>query len=217
MAPSRRSAGDINILAMLDGLGTRPRARRHLVWYGAGGVLVCGLIGTLVWLAHEPGARLDSSMVADAEAKAPALPIEHLAGTPAAPAAPQPPAGATIVSVADAPSPAAPELAIATRPVPAAPPLPILPAPASALALHAPAPKTLDAHRLPVRAAASAHPDAVHAKRNAPLAKPVPAPAAIDTDVALISAIIQHAATQHDDAQEGCAGKSCGPHMPARP
>ena len=47
MASSRRSASDINILAMLDGLGTRPHAKRNLLWYGAGGVLACGLIGTL--------------------------------------------------------------------------------------------------------------------------------------------------------------------------
>ncbi|HEX8788169.1 MAG TPA: hypothetical protein VF793_18435, partial [Telluria sp.] len=44
MSTSRRSAGDVNILAMLDGLGSRSRARRPLLWYGIGGVLACGLI-----------------------------------------------------------------------------------------------------------------------------------------------------------------------------
>ena len=33
MASSRRSASDVNILAMLDGLGSRPHAKRNMLWY----------------------------------------------------------------------------------------------------------------------------------------------------------------------------------------
>jgi hypothetical protein len=45
--------------------------------------------------------------------------------------------------------------------------------------------------------------------------------AAIDTDVALISAILQHTGAPHEAAADGpvtppCADRSCGPRMPSR-
>jgi hypothetical protein len=57
------------------------------------------------------------------------------------------------------------------------------------------------------------------AKRTAPRTTPSTAP--VDTDVALISAILQHTGAPHEAASDGavtpsCADKSCGPHMPSR-
>lgn len=212
MSTSRRSAGDVNILAMLDGLGSRSRARRPLLWYGIGGVLACGLIVTLVWLARARDDRPDASM---ATAAPPAIAIEH---SPAR-AAPEPPTqGATIVNLADTVAPAAPSPAVAD-PAPVSPP----PAPAASRALpvpHATAPTSLAAHVPPARAAvAGLRPGVAHPgpKRGAPAIKPLPA-ATVDTDVALISAIIQHAATRRDAVEDaGCRDQPCGPRMPQRP
>jgi hypothetical protein len=227
MGSSRRSASDVNILAMLDGLGSRPHAKRPMLWYGAGGVLVCGLIGTVAWLAHEPAAHLDSAMVAAslppvpivaAAASAPPAQLERVSATLPAAAATQPAGGATIVNVDNEPTPASE--------APDAPPLRIRPAPKPTPALHTaavhtPAPKTVAARVPPTRSAgASAHPAVAHAnpKRSAPAIKPLPAPAAVDTDVALISAIIQHAAKRGEALEDsGCHDKPCGPRMPPQP
>lgn len=234
MGSSRRNASDINILAMLDGLGARQHAKRPMLWYGAGGVLVCGLIGTVAWLAHEPAAHLDSTMVAGGlppapivatAASAPPAQLERVSETLPAPAAPQPAGGATIVNLDNEPPPASASAALA-REAPEPPPLRILPAPkraavVHATAVHTPAPKTVAARVPPSHSAsASAHPVVAHAspKRSAPAIKPLPAPAAVDTDVALISAIIQHAAKRHEAVEDsGCHDKPCGPRMPPQP
>ncbi|MGB9110771.1 MAG: hypothetical protein WCC39_18940, partial [Telluria sp.] len=59
MSSTRRSAHEINILAMLDRQSSGPLPRRllrrfssrpALLWYGAAGLLVCGLVGVLGWL-----------------------------------------------------------------------------------------------------------------------------------------------------------------------
>ena len=233
MGSSRRSASDVNILAMLDGLGSRPRAKRTMLWYGAGGVLVCGLIGTVAWLAHEPAAHLDSTMVAGglppapivaAAASAAPAQLERVSETLVASAAAQPAGRATIVNVDNETTPASASAApVSETP---APTLRIRPAPRPApavhtTAVHTPAPKTVAAHLPPTRSGgASAHPAAAHAnpKRSAPAIKPLPAPAAVDTDVALISAIIQHAAKRREAVEDsGCHDKPCGPRMPAQP
>ena len=54
MSPARRSAGEIHILAMLDGRGggRRMRGRPALRWYGAGAVLACALLAALAWLVR---------------------------------------------------------------------------------------------------------------------------------------------------------------------
>lgn len=236
MASSRRNAGDINILAMLDGLGSRPQAKRTMLWYGGGAVLACALIGTGIWLAHEPATRLDSTMVSAplqpapvlaTAASEPAVPERMADAAPAQPveeppplassALPAPASGATIVNVADERAPAPPPLKL--EPMPAEAPRFNQTAPRPAAARHAPGPKNI--HLASARGSnASVHAGPVHAnpKRGAPLVKPVPAPAAVDTDVALISAIIQHAANRHDAADDkACGDKPCGPRMPARP
>jgi hypothetical protein len=64
MSSTRRSANEINILAMLDRHETGGLPRRLLrglrgrsaMWYGAAGMLVVGLVGALGWLAHDSGA-----------------------------------------------------------------------------------------------------------------------------------------------------------------
>jgi hypothetical protein len=55
MSSSRRTTGDINILAMLDGQapGRRPRVLPAAFRYGAAGVLACSLLVTLVWLVQD--------------------------------------------------------------------------------------------------------------------------------------------------------------------
>jgi hypothetical protein len=229
MGSSRRSASDVNILAMLDGLGSRPHGKRTMLWYGAGGVLVCGLIGTVAWLAHEPATHLDSTMVAGglppapivaAAASAPPAQLERVSEPLPAPTL-QPAGGATIVNVDNDPPPASASATLASK-APEPPPLRILPAPRPAPAvhtpaLHTPAPKTVAARVPPTR---SAHPVVAHAspKRSAPAIRPLPAPAAVDTDVALISAIIQHAANRHEAVDDsGCHDKPCGPRMPPQP
>jgi hypothetical protein len=61
MSSSRRTTGDINILAMLDGQasGRRPRVLPAALRYGAAGVLVCSLVATLVWLVQDDAPARD--------------------------------------------------------------------------------------------------------------------------------------------------------------
>lgn len=80
MSPARRSTGEINILAMLEGRagGRRTRGRTALRWYGAGAVLACTLLAALAWLVCGAPVR-DAS------------PSVMAAATPAVQAAPTPP------------------------------------------------------------------------------------------------------------------------------
>jgi hypothetical protein len=62
MSSSRRTTGDINILAMLDGQasGRRPRVLPAALRYGAAGVLACSLVATLVWLVQDDAPARDA-------------------------------------------------------------------------------------------------------------------------------------------------------------
>lgn len=211
MSSTRRTANEIHILAMLDrheagglaqrllrGLRRKPRAP----WYGAAGVLVCAMVGALAWLARDSGTAASGNTAlagapadkrtAGAAAASASLALPE-AATDAAPDA-LPAAGATIVDVAPAP---------AARPAAPPPPLPqkrtgrITPHEAAhepqRLAAHAVTPKDV-----PPAAAARAKPLAHAEARNrraaaSSKAAPKTGPEAVDTDVALISAIIQHA------------------------
>jgi len=191
MSSTRRSANEINILAMLDrhesaGLPQRMlrglRRMPALFWYGTAGVLVVGLVGTLAWLAGDGGA--------------PAPGAAALAGTAAEG---KTTGGATIVEV---------------PPAPVAAPVTEAPAPVRARTLPpqqhagriAPRDALRDPPRLAAHAAAKPAPRTVAARapahtetrrgRQAPSAKP--AQDAVDTDVALISAIIQHASKRQE-------------------
>jgi hypothetical protein len=238
-------------------------------WYGAAGVLVCGMVATLAWLAHDSGASaaVDTALAGAVTAAgarvtelAAALPAEagpasvtaHVPAAAPAPVAasrpeparapvpgPAPKPGATIVNLA----PAAAELAVQAPAAVAHPP----PVPAAAppqrqqsgritprelqrdpqrLATHAALPRPA-LPRAPARGktpapgtrpAALAHAGpatAAHSRRQAAHAKT--AAPTVDTDVALISAIIQHAATRQETEEAACADKACGPRMPAKP
>jgi hypothetical protein len=75
--------------------------------------------------------------------------------------------------------------------------------------------KTAAGGTRPAALAHTAPATAAHSRRH-----PAPAKAAaptVDTDVALISAIIQHAATRQETEEAACADKACGPRMPAKP
>jgi hypothetical protein len=62
MSSSRRTSGEIHILAMLDGKTTGALSRRFLklpaaFWYGAAGITICLLLAALAWLARAPATR----------------------------------------------------------------------------------------------------------------------------------------------------------------
>lgn len=228
MSPSRRAGGSIHILAMLDGAG-KARPKRTLLWSGIGGALACGLVGTALWMMRSPETGADAAAVAVAS---PAGESARLASAPAAVASAAPvqasltlPAlaanaagGATIVNVTDTAKPPAPPVPSRAAPAVALPALPALPAhPLIVTAQHAmPAqatpPKYAVSRPAPHAVVAVAH---AAPPRRLP-AKPAPGPApAVDTDVALISAIIQHAAAKHDGANDGgCGGKPCDERSP---
>jgi hypothetical protein len=286
MSATRRAASETNILAMLDRQASAAlpqrllrsaRALPAMFWYSAAGVLVCGMVATLAWLARDSGAStaVDTALAgsiapagqraaevaavlpaaadpahvtADVTAHVPVAAQAPVTASLADPAPapspdPAPKTGATIVNVAPA-APASPaELAVQ-------PPAAVVhrsPAPAAALPQRQQsgritprelqrdpqrlAARSITARTAPPRApaqgktaaggtrpAALAHAAAAnssHSRRH-----PAPAKAAtptVDTDVALISAIIQHAATRQETEEAACADRACGPRMPAKP
>lgn len=132
----------------------------------------------------------------------PAREAQSLPTAIGAPASPSPPGASAAATVAAETATAA---AAAATPARNPPPKSVVVRP---LATYRPV-------QPPVRAGVPAKP-----KRNAVPTKP--AAAAVDLDVALITAIIQHAGrlpdatgVEHPDAT--CAGKPCGPRMPEQP
>lgn len=222
-----------------------------MLGYMAAGTAACTLVGVLAWLARDgmdrPAATASGNKTV-LVAHAPAAPAD--AGTktvvsdePAPPATnadvPPPAGGAAIV---DAPPPdvsvSVPALQPASDTAPsvqtpssaaaalaAAPSMPTTgPIRAAPAVAHGIVPKSAGARPLasyrppaqpPVRTSVPARP-----KRNATPSRP--AAPAVDMDVALITAIIQHAArpldaTGVEHADAACAGKACGPRMPEQP
>jgi hypothetical protein len=239
MSSSRRSANEINILAMLDRHETGGLPRRILrglrgrsaMWYGAAGMLVAGLVATLGWLAHDSSApSVDDSALAGVATpgasqvsggtvrSTPPAAVSLPRRDPAPAAAPEPEAavaleptlasapaaGATIVEMAPAPLPepaaAAPrDTQSDTQPITQ----PTARHATQRLAAHTPAAKPaarIAPSRAPAagtRPAALAHAEP-RARRTPASAKPAPA---VDTDVALISAIIQHASKREENEE----------------
>ena len=209
MSSSRRTNGEINILAMLDGYapGRRLLARPAVLWYGAAGVAACSLLVVLAWLVRSETPARETAPAAAARG------APHVAETPAyavrdsiqvaVPSMHTAPADDTLVQ-------ATPRGAIVVDVAP--------PAPATV-----PAPAAATAHHPPVRPPASrpapplAHADAAARQKRAAARA---APATVDTDVALISAILQHTGTRNEAADGGgmapCADKSCNPRLPSR-
>lgn len=200
MSSSRRGGGEINILAMLDRQSGKPRARRKLAWIGAGALLAFTLAGGLAWLLHAPSGGFDDHRIAAdlPEPKpAAALPVRAPASLPEPPrhVEQRPRHGAAIVdppsheAAAVFPADMLPDdmKAAATMPRPAAPaPTRARAAKPAAHAAAARAGATRTAS-IPPRQEVPARP-----RRAAAAPKPAHAPASVDTDVALISAIIQH-------------------------
>lgn len=207
MSPSHRG-GEDSILAKLE----RDPARRHgkpargrLAWYGGGLLVAAGLTATLAWLAADNG-----------------KPAPLLAQAPAAPS-PAPEAPRQAALIVDPPSdppplrllepePKAPEpVRVPVRPPAAKPPV--------AAKTSRPVPA------LPRQEARGMAP----AKAKAVAAKPAPRPAArtaraspparqgepVDSDVALISAVISHAGeATRDEGLEACQDDGCRPPRP---
>jgi hypothetical protein len=259
MSSSRRTTGEINILAMLDGHapGRRRGARRAMAWYGAAGVLACSLLVALAWLvrgastpARDSGAAAQASTqparsVRPAPASRdpgldagaprdnvavdlPALRAPLTADGPVTIRAPDryasPARGAVIVDMPQPAAATAPTPALAVAAVPALP----RPQPATARhpATHAAVPASPSARALPPyrtnspQALTHADPAAPRPKRATAASRTAPPATTVDTDVALISAILQHTGARNEAADgagtAACADKACGPRMPTR-
>jgi hypothetical protein len=245
MSATRRAyAGDDNILARLErdakrGKSGKSGSWKHatLAWCVFASVLVLALIGTLASLAREnitvpkPGADAKSDQLANSVrggfaplpvpspgrrlgANAYDLPTEAsllppmvmlksapaVAKTPAKAADPTPP---PLRVAAARPAKAAPERLVA-----AAKPAPVRVAPAAVRQSPPPPPRIAAAQVRPRKAAAPA--------------SPAVEPTAVDSDVALLSAIIMHA-SRHSAEREKIeaarcgAGKKCPPPSDAFP
>jgi hypothetical protein len=241
MSSNRRSANEVNILDMLDRQASGPLPRRMLrrllkrparFWYGSAGLLICTLVGALAWLARDGGPAPADTLLAGSikpAALAPEVVTETVVNAPLEASAAEPAAapdsaaaGATIVELApqaepEAPGPAAPAVPAALAPAQMLPQQQAAGRIASHAAPHDPPGPAV--HALPARAAPRAGRSAAlaHAEQAPPRNQRQPAPAkpvpAVDTDVALITAIIQHASARQE-AQEACDGKACDTRKP---
>lgn len=208
---------------LLRGLRRMPA----MAWYGTAGMLVIGLVGSLAWLARDSGtpASAGSAVASVAAPSPPNSPAtisadasaEVVSEADAGLAASAPAAGATIVDLA--PDDALP-------PAEAAPTLRVLPPQehagrilprdgrrasqddrqrdrqhdAQRIAAAVKSPRTVGGKpAATTHAQGQAHLDA-RSRRNA--AAPKQTPTAVDTDVALITAIIQHASKRQDAEEE---------------
>ena len=240
MSSSRRANGEINILAMLDGraggrLSKRVPILPAVLWYAGAAILACTLVGALAWLARvsddaDQRATDDTTLATTRSAS----------GLPATEAAATEPPATEAAAAAEAERVAAEEVAaaLATAGRAAIVDLPAAPV-VTATTASAPAPTrqpdtravpTVDAATNPATRprAPAAPPHRLSTTAARPARRPAPASGkaapAVDTDVALISAIIRHTNRNgDDDTADGagtgasCTGKSCGPRMPDRP
>jgi hypothetical protein len=205
MSSPRRAGAEVNILAVLDGRTGKPLSKRfpalpRAARYGAAGVLAITLLGTLAWLMRspdlEPGTNTAASQPTPILPAAPGPVVQpDPVPEPVLQAQPTPPQGATIVNV-DPPQPAeapvttpTPATARVAAPDPRPPARPV--AQKTALA-HPHAAPALRPAAAPARTAPSQARQAPAGRKHAPAAAKSGQPPAVDTDVALISAIIQH-------------------------
>ncbi|MGZ5199680.1 MAG: hypothetical protein ACXWC4_07885 [Telluria sp.] len=233
----------LEMLERDTGRGKRRGARSRLRWYGAGGALAAGLIGLLAWLAHDSPPPQEAQPIVVAEAAAPPErvkpdPADELMGLNELDEPPRPHHAAVIdeqsarqakpitpvamltpssrspladaakgAVVQDDPTVRAYEktMATATHEAPKSGPVRAVSEPAHA--------------RAPAKQLASSPRSQRKLAHNAPRARKAPAPAqpghsAVDSDVALISAVIQHSAT-HGGGE--CADASCAAKTTAQP
>jgi hypothetical protein len=224
MSPPRRPTGEIHILAMLDGHAGRSLSRRVSAlpvawWYGGAGLLACTLVGLLVWLAGTGGAR-------------PARPAAPGAVVLASPEAATEPSPALAVAIAPDAVLRAPEARVAaSAPAaaddePAARVPPVLPAPAQRPAASSSRRPTVVVVTKPVprpvlrsapRLAAHADTPSSRPRRTPAYARSRAPVSSVDTDVALISAILQHGGAKLPDAAPpDCVGGPCTFPLPER-
>lgn len=251
MSPSRRTTGEINLLAMLDGRapGRRLLARPAVVWYGAAGVLACALLVVLAWLVRGATPPHDLTQAMQA-AQASARPTEPARSMPPVPdsreaneardSIPVAVPGMRATLAADSPvSVPAPDMAASPDAAGPARGAVIIDLPQPALALASAVPVRTSARHAATHPATLSIPSArpqpalrtssalAHAdpapprqKRAAGTARTTSSTATVDTDVALISAILQHTGTRNEAADRveagACADKPCGPRMPPR-
>ena len=246
MSSSRRPGGEINILAMLDGQapGRRLRGRPAVFWYGTAGVLACSLLVVLAWLvrgatpardgdaartaqaAPRPGTARPGSAAAthDAAGDGIAVTLPSMRTAPGGETAmPAPVAattrGAVIIDVTPAMAPPSARAAnVTSRTEPAAAGHTLARTTAAAIPPARPQPpyRTMPPHT-PLLAHGEPPP---RQKRAAAASRARPPSATVDTDVALISAILQHAGAGNDPADaagtSACADKSCTKRLPTR-
>jgi hypothetical protein len=249
MSSARRSGNEESILAMLErdtaqGLGRKFASPARLAAYGAGGLLVLGLVGMLVWLARDnavqPLEAVALAQAADAASGARPAPPHQV------PAVAAPAQAAAIVDEQEPPAAHAsgqhdvPPLVLLSAPhepppapavhVPALAPAPKQAARPAAVAEIEPkhAAKT-SAHAEAVRvhaparvAAASAHAGAQPTPAKAAKAKKASAQAQpgeqVDSDVALISAVIMHANKRTAEHGPDCVtGANCAVNATNQP
>ena len=241
---SRRGAGEENILAMLErDSARRPGSRMsgvRLASYGAAAALAGILAGGVAWLAYDHRTAQELEVQHDLANVASPPAMADLAPPPSPPAAVTAPAPAMDATLASAPPPLVmlpPHEVEGAKPAPAPPaahPVAerVRPAPGKAEvtapkgAARSAAEKKADKPpKLASRAAgkqvqarartkAKARPDAAARPRKAAAAAEAP----VDSDVALISAIIAHSERHRSDrdAAGACSGPQCPP-KPQRP
>lgn len=253
MSSSRRTNGDIHILAMLDGKspGRRVFGRPAVFWYGAGGVLACSLLVVLAWLVRDGTSARNTETAGTAQASL--RPAVAATGTAAAardaahdaaaavtrsdggngaragiPVA-LPDTRASLASEApaptsisaqpgeprDAPGPAAVRGAVIVDATPQAPVA--SPDVAAGTPLRSPAAPRHTPGRPQAPTLAHAEPAPRQRRR---VSRTAPSSATVDTDVALISAILQHTGARNEAADTAgappCADRSCNPRLPSR-
>lgn len=215
---SRRPAGgEDNILAKLDRDGTRGSAggtiaggRRAL--YALGGMLILGLMATLAWLAHENAIAKRTLPGAASFTETEVVPVAAPTPSPAFPQpmaaakASAPPASRAALDPAEKVVESAPK-EIATRAEATMAPPFVPPLSSREETSKPPAQSTSRPVTRPVIAAARKPPPAL-----APVAQAEPQP--VDSDVALLSAIIMHASGHVGEraqleSQRCTTGKRC--------
>lgn len=234
MSSSRRAgAGEDSILASLE-RGSSSSTKAHRSWLIIGGSVAALLTLMIAWLAYSNATSVRALPPSAVKRQAPEL-LDDGMRTQSVPALSVPaPQAAAIVDEPAAPGPAKPALVMLPREELAKPeeqaPL-VLPPEEERLSRPATVAKAAPAKPAPVprRAAKAGKPPAakpaakvVSAKKpKAPAAAPQPNAPEVDSDVALISAILahstRHAAERAQMEKEACTGKKCAPKPSTEP
>jgi hypothetical protein len=221
---------------MLDGQapGRRLRTLPAVVWYGAAGVLACSLLVALAWLIRGATPARGAATAGATQASVhPSRSTQPAPDMVASPDAAVPARGAVIIDLPQ-PAPAAASAMPARAPAGAETARSAAQGVAQGVvqggtrhaATHPATPSMPSARPQPAlrtnssQAVAHADPAPPRQKRAAGTSRTTSPSATVDTDVALISAILQHTGTRNEAADgagtAACADKPCGPRMPPR-